>query len=612
MESASPALRVLGRLRLSRLTDESTSIERQRETIQRWAETQGHTVVGWAEDADVSGAVDPFDTPQLGQWLNHRVEEYDVIAAWKLDRLGRNAIQLSKLFGWCIDHDKTLVSCSESIDLSNWSGRMLASVIAGLAEGELEAIRERARGSRVKLRESARFAGGKPPFGYRKKKRPGGGWMLEKDAQAADLVKNIVADVLDGKPVARVIRELNANGYRTPRDYYETVKAGKSSLKLAEGEKRSSEWRSTALRNLLTNPALRGYVHHKGQVARGDDGMPLRLADEPLVEPDKWEALQAIFDGHRERRSHYRRTDASPLVGLVFCYWCHSPLWHNRNVSRGHEYFYYRCPNIQQHERASMIPADQAEKAVAESFLEQAGVLPVTERVWVSGDSNEQALRDATTALDAVFAELETARSEITRDRARKRIAALDERISNLEMKPKREARWEYTQVGGTYREAWESLGEGDRWQLILKSGMTFAFGLTDKGRGPKSVFVSNVYIPEPLKQTLVSGVTQRRTLAEAAPDRNVNPTDHTRALPERWATMRKHGIQGIEAFLEKTVVVLQSGERVEIPNWLDEIGISEITNDDDVRIVWTTDGRGFYQQPSGEWIDVPLGDIEE
>jgi len=75
-----------------------------------------------------------------------------------------------------------------------------------------------------------------------------------------------------------------------------------------------------------------------------------------------------------------------------------------------------------------------------------------------------------------------------------------------MKPKPKREARCEYTQVGGTYRGAWESLGEDDRWQLVLKSGMTFAFGLTDKRRGPKSVFVSSVYIPEPLRRTLILG----------------------------------------------------------------------------------------------------------
>ena len=60
---------------------------------------------GWASDIDVSGAVDPFETRQLGQWLGHRAPEWDILCAWKLDRLGRNAIQLNRLFGWCGEHD---------------------------------------------------------------------------------------------------------------------------------------------------------------------------------------------------------------------------------------------------------------------------------------------------------------------------------------------------------------------------------------------------------------------------------------------------------------------------------------------------------------------------
>jgi site-specific DNA recombinase len=148
-------------------TDESTSIARQREVITAWAEASGHTVVGSAEDSDVSGSVDPFDAPQLGTWLNNRADEFDVIATWKLDRISRNAIKLNKLFGWCLDHGKTVVSSSESIDLGTPVGRLIANVIAFLAEGELEAIRERTIRSRRKLRESSRWAGGRPPYGYR-------------------------------------------------------------------------------------------------------------------------------------------------------------------------------------------------------------------------------------------------------------------------------------------------------------------------------------------------------------------------------------------------------------------------------------------------------------
>ena len=122
-------------------------------------------MIGWAQDLNVSGSVRPFEAPGFAPWLDQRASEWDIVCAWKLDRLGRNAIQLSELFGWCNDHGKILVSTSESIDLSSWAGRMLASVIAGLAEGELESIKERTRASRAKLRSLARWPGGKPPFG---------------------------------------------------------------------------------------------------------------------------------------------------------------------------------------------------------------------------------------------------------------------------------------------------------------------------------------------------------------------------------------------------------------------------------------------------------------
>lgn len=235
-------------------------------------------------------------------------------------------------------------------------------------------------GSRVKLKESARFAGGKPPFGYRKKRHPGGGWMLEKDAQAADLVQKVVSDVLDGKPVARVVSELNPNGYRTRRHYYETVNAGKSSLKLAAGETRSSEWRSTALRNLLTNPALRGYASTTRARLRG-----VTTGRRCSLRINRWWSRTI---GRRSRRSStVTVSDAVTSDDQMPARW--SGLFSATGVT-------FRCGTTATSREAMstsiiaartsnstserLIPADQAEKAVAESFLEQAGVLPVTER----------------------------------------------------------------------------------------------------------------------------------------------------------------------------------------------------------------------------------------
>jgi site-specific DNA recombinase len=48
---------VLASVRLSRLVDESTSPERQRDQIHTWTKLHGNQVVHITEDTDVSGAV---------------------------------------------------------------------------------------------------------------------------------------------------------------------------------------------------------------------------------------------------------------------------------------------------------------------------------------------------------------------------------------------------------------------------------------------------------------------------------------------------------------------------------------------------------------------------
>ena len=114
---------------MSRSSEESTSVERQRELIENWAKTNNHEIVAWAEDVDVSGAVSPFDTPALGPYLKEPASnEWDILVAWKLDRLARNSININKLFAWITDNDKTLVSISENIDLSTWVGLSLIHI----------------------------------------------------------------------------------------------------------------------------------------------------------------------------------------------------------------------------------------------------------------------------------------------------------------------------------------------------------------------------------------------------------------------------------------------------------------------------------------------------
>lgn len=486
-------MRVLGRLRLSRSTEESTSIERQREIIQQWAEANGYSVIGWAEDLDVSGSVDPFQAPALGPWLSDRAPDWDILCAWKLDRLSRSTISLNKLIGWCVDHDKVVVSATEGIDLSTPVGRLIANVIGFLAEGELEAIRERVKGSRRKLRESARWPGGKPPYGYMAVPREGGGWSLVVDPDASQVVRRIVDDLLDGKPLTRIARELTAEGYRTPAQYYAALRGPQPGLR-ATPDDPPGKWSSTPLRNMLRSKALRGYAHHKGETVRDDAGQPVQLA-EPLVSLDEWELIQAALD--QAARKGGRSTEVSPLSGLVVCLapcqhklagvvcpddcsgTCGAPLYHERysikrpQYGKQYDYRYYRCRDRETCPSV-MIPAEELEHLAESEFLYHLGGVEVRERVWVPGDSREAELREAVTALDELTKAAGRAVSATAKQRLQKQLDALDAQIAELESAPAKEARWEYRATGETYGDVWRLSDTDERRELLHRSGITF------------------------------------------------------------------------------------------------------------------------------------------
>lgn len=152
--------RVLGVIRLSRDTEESTSPERQRQIIEHWAAVHDCRIVGWAEDRGVSAAVDPWKRAELGAWLRGERDYFDIIAVWRVDRLARRVLHFAALLDWARHHHKDIVSATEGFDLATPLGRMFAQMIAMLVEGELEAVKERTKASYDYLVAKGRHRGG--------------------------------------------------------------------------------------------------------------------------------------------------------------------------------------------------------------------------------------------------------------------------------------------------------------------------------------------------------------------------------------------------------------------------------------------------------------------
>jgi site-specific DNA recombinase len=457
-------MRVLGRVRLSRATEESTSVERQRELIEAWVKANDHEIVGWAEDIDVSGSVDPFDTSGLGPWLTaERRDEWDILAVWKLDRLGRDAIRLNALFGWALDNGKTITSCTEGIDLSTPVGRLIANVIAFLAEGEREAIRERTAASQKKLRESGRWGGGKIFYGYKAAERDDAGWELVPDEHAAEVLAGIIEKVLAGQSTESIARELNESEELSPLDY-QLHRAGKPT--------KGRRWSNAHLRQQLRSKSLLGHMTHGGSTVRDDSGMPV-LKGPPLIDQDTFDRLQSVLDARSFKVSN-RSTNASPLLGVAFCGWCGKPM-HIRQHRRGDKvYRYYQCTggadgSVKSHADVNIVKADELEDECESLFLGVYGGENVKEKVFIPAEDHQRQLDEAVRAAGEITPLLGAAASDTMRRLYLSQLEALDRRISELEKLPVSSARWEWREQPDTYADVWVKSDVEERRQLLMK-----------------------------------------------------------------------------------------------------------------------------------------------
>jgi DNA invertase Pin-like site-specific DNA recombinase len=102
----------------------------------------------------LSGTSTREQRPGLAALLDY-ARPGDAIVVVGIDRLGRNAAEVMTTIRELRDRDIVLRSLREGIDTSNSTGRMVAGVLASLAELELELGRER----RAAAREARRARG---------------------------------------------------------------------------------------------------------------------------------------------------------------------------------------------------------------------------------------------------------------------------------------------------------------------------------------------------------------------------------------------------------------------------------------------------------------------
>lgn len=448
-------MKIIGYVRLSRASrEESTSVVRQREIIEKTCAARDFELVGIVEDVDVSATKTRLDRPGLTEARERiRAGEADAVMVWRLDRIARSVVD----FGVLLDEGLDIISATEPLDTASPMGRAMAEVLQVFARLEAKTIGLRISASQEHLRKVGRFPGGVIPYGYRAVPHPDGvGRALEPDPAEAAVVRRMADEVLAGSSVYAVTVGLNRDGI-PPR--------------------RGAKWSTTAVQRILRSNAVLGRVKVRGELLRDDaTGLP-SVVWEPLLSVEEVERLRALTDwtptpGRSEATADGIRRKATRLLsGLIHCPGCGFPLTAKSRHTTGAPIYVCEarargrvCPG------GVAIECERVEAEVERRFLAVVGRWLVVEpRVSVREVAGlaavEEALRATTDALRDPDADLPALFERLTRLREeRDRLGALPE-----------EPVVEMIESGRTFAEAWADYDTAGRRSLLANSGASIS-----------------------------------------------------------------------------------------------------------------------------------------
>jgi len=210
-------------------TGEGLAVERQELECRALAERNGWTIREVFTDNDIS-ATTGKRRPAFEALL---LSSPDRVIVWHIDRLVRLSSELERVIAMRANvHAVT----AGHVDLSNPAGKAVAKTIVAWAqyEGEQKSLRQKAKG-RQSATAGTSWWGKYTPFGFN-----ADGTHHGVDAAA---LRKTYADLLNGRPVSRLVDDLNAAGHRTNH---------------------GNAWSHVPLRNLLLNARNAGIRTYLG------------------------------------------------------------------------------------------------------------------------------------------------------------------------------------------------------------------------------------------------------------------------------------------------------------------------------------------------------------
>ncbi len=460
-------------IRLSRVMENSTSVERQLEVCEDLCRQRGWEVVGVASDTDVSGAVDPFDRkkrPELASWLADRRPEFDVIVAYRADRLTRSIRHLQRLVHWAEDNGKLIVSATEPhFDMTSPFAAVLVALIGMVGEMELQAISERNASTARRNIRLGKYRGSTPPWGYRPEQDEAGDWRLVQDPEQVAVIREVVERVLAGEPVQRIAFDLTDRGVPTVKDRMAQLR-GKPM--------KGTGWSQTVLKRSLISDAMLGYVVSSGKALRAEDGSPIQRS-EPILTREELERVRVELSS-RGPKVEKAAPKQSLLTGVLICGMCGERAYRFNGGSHA-QFSRYRCRSVNKGSSCgnTSISAPDTDEIVEKNILGLIGSSERKEKVWHPGSDHSAELAEINAELvdlTGLIGSPAYRTGSPQRTALDARIEALASRQEQLERQEVTQAGWDWVGTGEVFGEWWAGLDKAEKCQWLRSMNVTVRF----------------------------------------------------------------------------------------------------------------------------------------
>lgn len=228
--------------RKSKLTETGKSIDNQISKCKAYAylkfDTTDDDIIIYHDDGKSGFYADrPAYLKMLKDIENGKIK---AVICYKFDRISRKTIDLLNLVEKLKTKKIAFISCSDDIDTSSKTGKILMSMLAAIAEFERDIIAERISDNLYELAKEGRWLGGTTPTGFYSKKeiielhgRKSTINHLEPILEEQASVKTIFKIFLEKHSIQEVVRYTNKNNILT--------KTGKKHTR-------------TSIKNILSNP----------------------------------------------------------------------------------------------------------------------------------------------------------------------------------------------------------------------------------------------------------------------------------------------------------------------------------------------------------------------